>query len=192
MPSALHARLRAATAAAHEALEDALDLLRLPLDAQRFRRVLAGFHGFHRAWEPAIARRLPAALVPRPRLPLIEQDLRALGWGDAELGAIALCAPAAALADSADSALGSLYVLEGSTLGGRVIMRQVGAAAWCPPQGLRYFDPYGAETTARWRATLVHLADARGDSDRIVAGAVRTFEMLREWLADPPREAVAR
>ncbi len=169
LPSALHARLRAATAAAHEALEIELELLSPPLDPQRFRRVLAGFYGFHRAWEPAVVSCLPATLVPASRLPLIEQDLRALGWGDAELRASVACAPAAALADSAESALGSVYVLEGSTLGGRVIMRQVSQAAWCPPQGLRYFDPYGAETAARWRATLAHLADARGDSDLIVA-----------------------
>ena len=189
--SSLHARLRTETAPAHERLERSLALLRLPLDRDRFTALLVRFHGFHRAWEPALAGRLPVAFVPAPRVPLIEQDLRALGLGDEAIGAIPLCAQAAALGDHPDSALGSVYVLEGSTLGGRVISRHFGQASWWPPAGLRYFDPYGEQTASRWRQTLAQLAAAGGDADRIVAGAVRTFEILQHWLPPPAAKAAA-
>ena len=185
-PPSLHARLRTETAPAHERLERSLDLLRRPLDRDRFTALLIGFHGFHRAWEPALARGLPAAFIPGPRLPLLAQDLRALGLGDDSIGAIPRCAQAAALGDHPDTALGSVYVLEGSTLGGQVIARHLGEAPWWPPAGLRYFDPYGDETASRWRHTLAQLAAAGGDADRIVAGAVRTFGILQHWLAPPP------
>ena len=187
----LHARLRTETAPAHERLERSLDLLRRPLDRDRFTSLLVGFHGFHRAWEPALAGCLPAAFVPGPRLPLIEQDLGTLGLDDHTVGAIARCAQAASLGDHPDTALGSVYVLEGSTLGGRVISHHFGEAPWWPPAGLRYFDPYGDETFSRWRQTLAQLAAAGGDADRIVAGALRTIEILQHWLVPPAAKAAA-
>ena len=187
----LHARLRTETAPAHERLERSLDLLSQPLDQNRFTALLVRFHGFHQAWEPALARCLPAELVPGPRLPQLEHDLGTLGVGDAIIAAIRSCAHASSLGEHRDTALGSVYVLEGSTLGGRVIARHFSEAPWWPPAGLRYFDPYGDETAARWRQTLAQLAAAGGDADRIVAGAVRTFEILQHWLVPPPVTAAA-
>ena len=187
----LHARLRTETAPAHERLERSLDLLSQPLDRDRFTALLVRFHGFHRAWEPALAGCLPADFVPGPRLPLIEQDLETLGLADHTVGAIPCCAQAASLGDHPDTALGSVYVLEGSTLGGRVISHHFGEAPWWPPAGLRYFDPYGDATASRWRQTLAQLAAAGGDADRIVAGALRTFEILQHWLVPPAATAAA-
>lgn len=178
----LRDRLRYATGKAHETLEGSLDLLRQPPEREYFARLLVRFHGFHRIWESAVARQLPNAVMPRPRLGLIEQDLRALGLNENAIHAIAPCAPVACLGDHPDTALGSAYVLEGSTLGGRVITQHLSKASWCPPGGLQYFNPYGDETVSNWRAMLRHLAVAPGDPDQIVAGALRTFEILQEWL----------
>ena len=186
----LHARLRTETAPAHERLERSLDLLSRPLDRDRLTALLVRFHGFHQDWEPALACCLPAELVPRPRLPLLEHDLRTLGVGNDIMTAIPSCAHAASLGEHQDTALGSVYVLEGSTLGGRVVARHFAEAPWWPAAGLGYFDPYGDETATRWRHTLAQLAAAGGDADRIVAGAVRTFEILQLWLV-PPRVTAA-
>ena len=120
--------------------------------------------------------------MPRRRLALIEQDLRALGINENAIRAIDPCAAAACLGDNPDTALGSAYVLEGSTLGGRVITQHLSKASWCPSGGLQYFNPYGDETGSNWQALLRHLATATGDTDRIVAGALRTFEILQDWL----------
>ena len=115
----------------------------------------------------------------------LRMDLRALGLGEDRIRAIASCAPAASLGDDPDAALGSVCVLGGSTLGGRVITRHLRQAPWCPPEGSRYFDPYGDDTGSHCRHTLAQLAITRGDPDRIVAGAVRTFELLQRWLVPP-------
>lgn len=182
-PSAtLHARLRNETALSHQRLERSLNLMHPHLEKDCLVELLIGFHGFHRIWEANLARELPAAFVPLARLPLIEQDLQVLGLDANKIDAIPGCAPAASLVECADTALGSVYVLEGSTLGGRVITSHLSKMSWWPPAGLRYFDPYGEQTASRWRQTLAQLADADGAHERIVAGAVRTFEVLQYWL----------
>lgn len=80
----LHARLREATAHAHQQLESLLGLLDSPMSYTRFVAVLMRFHGFHRVWEPALERTLGDAAFtgPRRRLTLIEHDLRALDIDD--------------------------------------------------------------------------------------------------------------
>ena len=181
-PSLLRDRLRCATQKAHEALEGSLDLLHQPPEREYFVRLLVRFHGFHRIWDSAVARQLPDTVLPRPRLVLIEHDLRGLGLDENVIRAIAPCSAAACLGDHPDTALGSAYVLEGSTLGGRVITEHLSKAHWCPPGGLQYFNPYGDKTGSNWQALLRHLAVAPGDTDNIVAGALRTFEILQEWL----------
>lgn len=178
----LRDRLRCATGKAHAALEGGLDLLRQPPEREYFVRLLVRFHGFHRVWESAVAQQLPDTVTPCTRLVLIEHDLRALGLDERAIGAIAPCAPAACLGNNPDAALGSAYVLEGSTLGGRVITQHLSKARWCPPGGLQYFNPYGDKTASNWQALLRHLAVAPGDPDQIIAGALRTFGILQDWL----------
>ena len=183
--SLLRDRLRCATQKAHEVLEGSLDLLHQPPEREYFVRLLVRFHGFHRIWDSAVARQLPDTVLPRPRVVLIEHDLRALGLNENAIRTICTLAPCAAatrLGDHPDTALGSAYVLEGSTLGGRVITEHLSEASWCPPGGLQYFNPYGDKTGSNWQAMLRHIAVAPGDTDRIVAGALCTFEILQEWL----------
>ena len=82
--------------------------------------VLQGFHRFHRAWEPMIVGLIdrPDLLAPRARLGAIERDLAALGAAPADGPAPDLTA----LVGAAEG-WGSLYVMEGSTLGGLVIAK---------------------------------------------------------------------
>lgn len=184
-PASLRTLLRERTALSHRRLEDTLDLLGGPPERERFRRLLCGFHGFHRSWEPAVAARLAdeALLAPRRRLPLLEADLDALGMSADEREALPRCGAAAALCDDEAGAIGSLYVMEGSTLGGRTIARHLAGAPWLPAGGLRYFDPHGAETGQRWRETIARLdALPPAQWERAAASAERCFELLREWL----------
>lgn len=183
-------RLRTATAAAHAALEDGLALLRPPLERARFIHALQGFHAFHTAWEPRVAALLGEAaawLASRRRLALLERDLEALGARPDpgrrfDLGF---------LHDRA-SAWGSLYVVEGSTLGGQVIAKALRrGAAWAPAEGLAYFNPHGRETAAMWRGFCERL-DREAPTlrlDAVVAGAEHTFEALRIGLALPVEAA---
>jgi len=179
------ARLRAETAPAHARLEQALDLLRPPLSPARFADLLDRFHAFHRVWEPAVAARLdPALLAGRAKLDLLESDLRRLGRAPSR----AACPLDPGLTRTPAAALGSLYVLEGATLGGQVIGRALRATDW--GGGLRYFEAYGAGTKAMWAAFKVFVELNSGKhADEIVSGAVATFDFLTAWLAPAPRPA---
>lgn len=170
----LSERLRRDTADAHARLEAELDLLR-DLTPARITRVLRRFAGFHAGWEPAVARLLdePALWEPRRRLPALRHDLARLG---ASPPVEAWPVPAW-LGDRA-AAWGSLYVMEGSTLGGQVIGR---ALCEVGIDGLRYFDGRGREAGPLWRELRRRL-DLLPDADPVVAAADRTFDALRLWM----------
>ena len=80
--------------------------------------------------------------------------------------------------------LGAMYVVEGSTLGGQVLARQLTKG------GLdlgRYFTGYGALTGPRWKAfgQLLTAAATPTTRDEIVQSAIHTFQQLAAWLSTP-------
>jgi heme oxygenase len=179
--------LRRATAPSHEQLERSLDLMSQLSDRQLFKRVLERFWGFHLVWEAAIRRRTEfrAFHESRSRLPHLRRDLAMLGHTSAQMDRLPRCDDATALADSPAAALGSIYVMEGSTLGGQVIGRGLAQAAWVPTGGLTYFHPYGERTGQMWRGfrEWAQTHPAAENHDAVAAGANRTFDLLRGWLA---------
>ena len=178
--------LRQATAEAHGRLESQLDLLARPASEARFRRVLSRFWGFHAVWEPALQARADVAEVAagRVRLALLGADLARLGLRPEQCDELPLCLAAGALCSTRAGAFGSLYVMEGSTLGGKVIGRHLATAAWLPPGGLRTFDPYGEATGRMWRKLQADLDEAASElgTAAIAAGAVAAFDLLTGWL----------
>lgn len=161
-----------------------MDLLGEQLALKAYQNVIKRFYGFWVDWQPHVAELLrdEALLEPRRRLYLLEADLAALGFSVDEVGALPRC-PLPALRDAAE-ALGSLYVMEGSTLGGRVIERHVERYLGLGGQsGCAYFAGYGAGTGAMWRAFLARLdAEPAERAERIGNGASATFECLAEWF----------
>jgi heme oxygenase (biliverdin-IX-beta and delta-forming) len=176
--------LRTATRAAHDSLERALSLVEPVATRSRFEHVLSRFYGFHLAWEPAADALLdrPGFLAPRRRTALLLSDLSALGVIAAE------SRPELAFLTNADRAWGSLYVMEGSTLGGQVISRALVGVDWTPPGGLRYFNPYGRLSGSMWRQLRSALDERAGWAceDEVVIGAVSTFQSLHDWLLPFP------
>ncbi len=183
----LHA-IRSATQSSHVALETALALLAPPIPRMRFVHALSGFHAFHRVWEPRMEALIddPALLVSRRKLALLERDLTALGvdpdrWGAAE-------GPHAGFdleyLDSVSAAWGSLYVLEGSSLGGQVISKALRGVGWLPHGGLAYFNPYGRSTAVMWRTfcEAIERCSADLDADAAIDGARSTFAALELGL----------
>jgi len=178
--------LRAGTAAEHASLERALDLLAPDLHPPRLAAVLARMHGFWRAAEDGLdgwAARCPddaesVTWPARRRAALFAADLHALGvapTGDE---------PRLAPVTGTDEALGRLYVLEGSTLGGTFIDRHLATLPGLGGVRLRAFSPYGPRTGAMWhafrRATRDRVARG-GDPAVILASATGTFRSLAEW-----------
>ncbi len=181
---AVLAQVRAATRPVHDRLEGALGLLDEWLDLAAYRQVIERFHGFWRGWEPQVAALLQdeTLLAPRRRAHLLAADLAALGVPAEVVEGLPRC-PLPVLRDAAE-ALGSVYVLEGSTLGGRVILRHVERRLGLDERfGCRYFAGHGADTGMMWRAFLARLEAApAADAGRIADGASATFERLAWWL----------
>src|SRR3954469_23573673 len=185
MTDVLHL-LRTGTAEEHGSLERTLDLLDPDLDRSRLTGVLTRMHGFWQAAEAALddwAARFPddAGAVTwsaRRRAGLFAADLDALGAAPAD------AVPALPPVTGTDDALGRLYVLEGSTLGGTFIDRHLAALPALAGVRLRAFSPYGARTGAMWaafrRTTRAHVA-AGGDVSAMVSSARDTFAALAEW-----------
>ena len=183
MSSDVHVRLREATRSAHEGLERRLAILeRIATPAGR-RELLVRFWRLHAEAEAALAPWLaPVAGLEfegRRRTAVLRRDLAALGVAPPPLGA----GPRVA---SLGEALGLMYVLEGSTLGGKVIRREV-AAAGGDFAGLAFLDPYGPAAGQRWRSFLAVLAGAA--PDEAVAGARAGFRHAELRLCEEPAHA---
>ncbi|NGM38289.1 biliverdin-producing heme oxygenase [Methylobacterium sp. DB0501] len=182
-------RLRAETREAHEAIERDLAWESRVTTRDGYRALLARFWGLHVVLEPALADVLddPTFFDPRRRLGHLAADLRLLGLDDAAIEAL----PRASmiLPSNRDQAFGALYVLEGSTLGGQVIAKQIGRQlGLSPDHGCRYYAAHGRETGPMWKRFRQRLTEeARaGDPDVIVASATRTFDVMRLWLCAAP------
>ncbi|MGY1638218.1 biliverdin-producing heme oxygenase [Geodermatophilus sp. SYSU D00742] len=182
--------LRAATATEHEQVESTLALMDPQLDRDRLVAVLTRLHAFWAAAETGLddwARREPADAGTvdwsrRRRAHLFADDLQALGAAPA-----AAPDPALPAVEDTDQALGRLYVLEGSTLGGTFISRHLATLPTLGPDArVGAFSPYGSETGAMWhayrRVTRERVA-AGGDAGRVVDAAVTTFGALAAWVA---------
>jgi heme oxygenase len=178
--------LRTGTAAEHESLERSLDLLDPDLDRARLTGVLTRMHGFWRAAEAGLddwATRFPAdaealSWSARRRAGLFAADLATLGAAPADDG------PRLTPVAGTDAALGRLYVLEGSTLGGTFIDRHLAGLPELAGLRLRAFSPYGAETGAMWhafrRATRDRVTQG-GEPGAMLEAATGTFRSLAAW-----------
>jgi len=189
--------LRTATAAEHGQVEATLDLMDPGLDRDRLVGVLARLHAFWSAAEAGLdewAARHPADAAAldwtrRRRTGLYAADLSALG------GSAGADRPDLPAVHGTDEALGRLYVLEGSTLGGTFIDRHLAALpGLAGGPRVRAFSPYGEDTGAMWAAfrrfTRAHV-DGGGDAGRVVAAARSTFAVLADWCAPAARAQAA-
>jgi heme oxygenase (biliverdin-IX-beta and delta-forming) len=182
---AVLSHIRTLTNPAHRRVEAALAFLTAPISLNRYQTVLQRFYGFWLGWESQVTNLLQdeAFMKPRRRLHMLATDLAAIGVSNDALKALPRC-PLITLRDGVE-ALGSLYVMEGSTLGGRVInqnlMRCLGANA---PSVSTYFNGYGNDTGLMWRSFVARLEEELvSDAERIGAGASRTFDRFGWWIS---------
>ena len=198
-------RLRLETRTEHNALDQLLDLMNTRLTLQNYARQLKQFYGFYAPLEQALqARRsllvdgpdtttlpdvLSEALLARlNKTSYLQQDLQYLGIPtDGQV----LCRNLLPLRTQAD-VLGCLYVMEGATLGGRLISQHVQTVLRITPAtGGRFFHGYGEHTGSMWqsmRQLLVAGSPDKATENAIVANAIATFAGLRSWCETFPQQ----
>jgi len=183
------AELRLTTRAEHDRIEHILRLTE-PMPLARYGAILSGFDAFLRVWEPRIHAALPERLQgwfrARRRGGFASADvewLRSVA-GVEPVSMPALAAAALPLGDLAE-VLGSLYVIEGSALGGRVITPHLKSAlGLAQGRGASYFHGFGGETGVMWNNFRVLASLEIGESSRSTVrackSAKRTFNALIE------------
>jgi heme oxygenase len=183
-------RIRKETQHLHTALENDLPVMRPEFQLSGYRRLLARFYGFYTPAETSLCRVpcLQSALTDWPKRRKIEwlvTDLTALGFSARQVADLPLCSHLPPLPGTAE-ALGCLYVLEGSTLGGGIIGRHLRATLQLEPEnGACFFGSYGEQTGPMWKtfqgALLSIAPEAHG---RTIDTAIQTFECMHEWLQE--------
>lgn len=188
----LLAALRAHTHDQHIRLENQQNWQSADFDLARYRDLLARFYGWYAPMEARLARAadweaLGYDFEARRKTPLLADDLRALGIADP--AGLPRCEALPEVKDAA-SALGCMYVIEGSTLGGQMLTRHFKAQlGLTPARGCAFFGSYGADVGPRWVAFRAFLAaaDVSGAAeDAAIASARATFDTLGAWLQGAP------
>ena len=182
-PTSAMAELREATREHHDRIERRVDLPSRLASLEDYRGLLARLHGFYAPIELAVA---PHAediagldFHRRRKASLLLDDVRSLGGDE---GAVAEDLPEIA---SPAGALGVLYVLEGSTLGGAVIGRMARERLGVTRErGASFFGAYGGSVGSRWRAFGDAVEDHTGGTApaEMREAAIRCFESLEDWL----------
>lgn len=192
--TAARAVLRAATRDLHDAAERTPVMKALfsgRLDAQRYRGLLYALHDYFCGWEHAHAASLATAEAHGwawgSRAALLALDLADAMAVPALVAPVSVPPPA-----SAAHGWGALYVIEGSTLGARLLAAKL-RAAFPGSTALRYFS-LGDGEPQRWRQferVLEHaLADPASHAGAI-AGARATFTGFTAALVRSPLDVSA-
>lgn len=85
-------------------------------------------------------------------------------------------------------ALGIMYVVEGSSLGGRVILKNINTVlGYDAEKGASYFAGYGAQTGSTWKNFLSALGEYEANNqsaDEIIAGANFAFDAINAHFSE--------
>ena len=160
------------------------------MNIEQYKEFLQKFYGFHWTLEQALSgfnwSSLGIDFDERRKIAFLEKDLRALGLTD---GDIALLPKAEDLPpmNTLEDAVGVMYVMEGSTLGGQIQARQVQKMfGFGAENGAAYFSSYGANVGVMWKAYSEAIVCAAGDNPTneatIINAAKATFAALERWL----------
>lgn len=185
-------KLKQSTREQHEALESVVDVMSKTFTLDDYKSLLTKFYRFYSAVEP----KLPVDgllqagfdIAPRRKTPLLERDLAALGILD-QVRAVPAWQGVPAI-DGVAAAFGGIYVIEGATLGGQLIKRQLKESLDVTEEnGGAFFNSYGADVGRMWkefRDVMTAYSEKNPDDDEAVVNSAReTFDSFRRCFEQP-------
>jgi heme oxygenase len=120
--------------------------------------------------------------VERRKATVIQDDLRYIRM---EASKVAVCRDLPII-DSITAALGAMYVLEGSTLGGKIISKMlINQLQLEGNHGVRFFSGYGEATAEKWfafREYLDNYSSEPEEQDKMINAAKETFLKFGRWV----------
>lgn len=183
IPTDFLERLKNQTANAHKNLEKlsvSSSILSPDLQLSDYCHYLALMYDVHKSTQDHIFPLLSAVfpdLEKRKKNHLIENDLGFLNYKITKSNAVFRNYDI-----SIPFAIGILYVVEGSTLGGRFILKNVETIpVLSNMSGVSYFTGYGNRTGSYWKGFLSALTDYQQQhncEDEIIEGAVYAFDCI--------------
>ena len=144
--------------------------------------ILRMFYGFYQLLEEKIQSFIPTNLLPdisqRRTSSLIVKDITCLGLTPS----FTYCNAIPQIHSTAE-AFGAMYVLEGSTLGGKMIAKMLAKSdePAIPPEALHFFSGYQNLTGKMW-TTFVDALNQQTETEVIVRTANETFYQLKNWM----------
>jgi heme oxygenase len=177
-------RLKQETEADHHNVEGAVPLMHQGLNIAEYVQCLQRIYGVVTAWEERAAAIAPEWLRPtllaRQRRPLLEQDLAWFGVTEEDDRR-----PTLPEMNTLPSLFGTMYVMEGSTLGGQFIARHVEAALHLSEgRGNSYFRGHGSQTGPLWKefTEMLTLRIPDQQTDAVVVSAKAMFSTFGTWM----------
>jgi len=180
--------LREQTRSDHDRIESALNLPDSIRDPSDYIRLLRGFYSFYEPLEQQLLsldwRGTGIDMDARRKAPLLAADLHACGIDPTGQR----LSPHVSRVDELAEGFGCLYVMEGATLGGELIVRRLETVfgAWLSGRD-HFYRCYGDSRGRMWRE-FREAADRFGeqqdppDQDRVIEAARSTFRQLQQWL----------
>lgn len=180
-------KLKEKTAVLHQDLEAVLiPHLQSIQSPAEYAAILAVFYGFILPVEALIHSRIRVAeledINERPKALFLWEDLQSL-----QVNTTSLCiSHDLPLINNVEQAFGALYVLEGSTLGGKIIANMLLKKNMGLQNSLRYFTAYGKETGPKWQHFQKRLNEFthENQTQTIIAAANETFLKFKIWIQD--------
>ncbi len=149
-----------------------------------YARLLKYFYSYFNNVEKAIAPFVTEELLPdykeRRNSSHIKKDIETLGGTIDEL-------PQASVPEIKNHlhALGALYVMEGSIMGGKIIVQMLAKGGIT--EGVSFFSGYGEETPAKW-SVFTEVLNSQGATEEqrsaVVESALHTFEHFSNTFGD--------
>ena len=182
------ARLKESTRPLHEATETSVDLSTGLKSLDGYRQLLERYLGFVEPAEDRLGE-IVAGVVPdfpaRRKANLLRRDLIALGVDPAAIAALPRCDDFPEMTPL-PRAMGCLYVLEGSTLGGQYMAKHVESTLGLSQDaGSAYLRSYGENVGPMWKrfgAILTEQASDEPAALAIIDGAHEMFGAFGRWF----------
>lgn len=187
--ASMRSRLRHVTESLHRSAESHFGLCDRTWNRDSYRLLLERLWGFHAPLEDALTRLdwrgSTIAMDARCKRAWLEADLLHLGMAPDAFSRIEVCRDLPAMSHLHDG-LGALYVVEGSTLGGQVILRTLQAQLDISPRaGGVFFASHGRGIGAMWRSYL-DVLEAAGAAplaaEAMERAAMQTFAAFDRWF----------
>lgn len=184
-------KLKDATKEQHQNLETTVNIMNSMFTLEDYKQLLCRFYSFYAAIEPKVAatglNRDDFNFDERRKTTLIEKDLKALGILDNVKKEVPLWDQLPELTTAAQ-AFGSIYVMEGATLGGQLISRHLKEHLGITAEnGGAFFNSYGANVGPMWKSfgsSITTFADCGKDDAEIIEAAKKTFDSFRDCFVN--------